>query len=90
MRACKRGRRVGGSGGRSSPDAGEVFKKGLQISMKNLKVYKIFSRKFRDFIKSFLKFYRIFGENSDKILEICICRGLRAAAPTPANLWKSE
>ena len=69
---------MGGFGGRSPPDAGEVFKKFVKKAMKNLQFFKEISRKFRAFFKSFLKLYRIFGENLDinlENLEICICRG---------------
>ena len=45
--------------------------------MKNLQFFTIF-KKISRFFQFFLKFYRIFGENLDKNLEKCICRGLGA------------
>ena len=53
-RACKRGRRVGGSGGGAEPpDAGEVFKNFVKKQRKFLQFFKKFSRKFRYFFKIF-------------------------------------
>ena len=48
--------------------------------MKNLQFFQKFSMKFRDFPP---KFYLIFGENLDKNLEICICRGFGGGNPPP-------
>ena len=90
QRRARKGVAAWGFQGTELPGRRRSFQKRSKISMKNLQLYKIFASKFRDFFKGFLKLYRIFGENSDKVLEMCICRGLVAAAPTLANLWKSQ
>ena len=59
---------MGGSGGLSSPDAGEVFKNFVQNQWKIYNFLKNFQENFEIF-SNFLKFYRIFGENLDKNLE---------------------
>ena len=78
-RACKGGRRVGGSGGRSPPDAGEILQKFVKKALKKLQLFKNFQEKFAIFWKC----YRIFGENVDENLEICICRGFGGGAEPP-------
>ena len=60
--ACKGGRRVGVPGA-EPPDAGEVFKKFVKKSMKNVPFFQKFSRKFINFFKIF----RNFGENLNKL-----------------------
>ena len=56
--------------------------------MEKFQFLKKISRKFRDFFKDFLNFYRIIGENLDtnvKDLEICICKGFGGAEPPDAS-----
>ena len=69
---------MGGSGGPSPPDAGEVFKNFVKKkAMKKFQSFKIF-KKISRFFQNFIKFYRILGENLDKNLEnleICILVG---------------
>ena len=83
-RACK-GVTVLGVPGAEPPDAGEVFKKFIKQSIKNLQFLKKFSKKFRDCFQMFLKFYRNFGENLEKNIEnlkLCICcRGFGGLNP---------
>ena len=61
------GRRVGGSGGLSPPDAGEVFKK----FGKNYNFRPIFQHFNENFVINASNFSRKFG----KYLELCIYRG---------------
>ena len=65
-RACKGGSRVEGSGRGAPPDAGDVFKKIVKKSMKNLQFKKDFQENCVICFK-FFKFYRIFGEYLQKI-----------------------
>ena len=98
MRSTKGGliRRVAAWGvpGAEPPDAGG-FQKFCKKSMKNKQFLKKISRKFRDFLKNSLKYYRIFGENLDKNLdknvenlEICISKGFGGEAPEASKFME--
>ena len=65
-RACKGGRRVGGSGA-EPPDAGEVFKKFVKKSMKNLQFLKNFQENLAIFSNFFVNFIEFLAKIRTKI-----------------------
>ena len=71
-RACKGGRRLGGSGGRAPPRLFLGRRRGYQFFLKSnerFTIYDNFNGKFCYYLKIFLKFYLIFSENFGKKLQ---------------------
>ena len=72
------------------PEAGELFKKFEEKSMKNVQFLKQLQGNFAIFSKFFLIFYRIFGEKLGQKFRHAFVGGSAAAPHILANLWKSE
>ena len=91
-RACKGGRRVVGSRG-GAPGRRRSFQNICKNINEKFAIFKKVSREFLGF-SIFFKFYRIFGENLDKIQKIqkyAFGGGSEGGSPRSlANLWKSE
>ena len=78
---------MGGSGGQSPPDAGEVFKKFVKKSMKNLQFFQTFQENFANFSNFFemlSNFWRKFGQRFRKLRNMHLY-GVRGAEPPDAS-----